>query len=127
VTPGLGFIHAVAEFLRERADWVVILLGMLAILSFIEVRLTALFLRHEKREEQMHAASALMGETASAIAKDAHRKIEELRASTATVQDRAVDLASQVRMHDKRLGAVEERLMRAALLVPSPRRPGGSD
>lgn len=116
---------ALVAFLAERMDWIVILVGFALILVFIDFRLAKLFTNHERREQEMWASLSLVAEGANGNAVSVGRKVAELRADVDKHRSVVVELEADVRMHDKRLGAVEERLMRAALLVPTPRRPPG--
>jgi hypothetical protein len=92
--------------------------ALVVALIFIEVRLRALFARHEKREEQLHASSALMADAAAALAREAARRIEELRIEAAGAKLDIENLGQLLKLHDGRLKAIEERLLRAALLIP---------
>lgn len=91
-------------------------------LAFVEMRLRALFARHEIREEKMHATSTLLADAAAATAREASRHIAELRSEVNDARLDIENVGAMVKMHDGRLGAIEERLMRAALMVPRPRR-----
>jgi hypothetical protein len=111
----------------ERADWVIILVGVAAILVFIDLRLAKLFQRHELTERRMYAELALTSDGAAAGAREASRDLRDVRGRLESHGSAVASLQADVKMHDKRLGAVEERLMRAALTVPVLRRPGGND
>jgi len=118
----LGFINAVGGFLRERADWVVILVGTALILLFIELRLRsivgALFAQHEKRESELHASSTLVAEAAAGTAREAARHIEELRVETNALRLDINNLTVLVKAHDAKIASMETRLLRASLAVP---------
>ena len=118
----IGLINATLSFLRERADWIVILVGVALILSFIEVRLRALFSVHELTEQRLHAETGLLAESATGAARVAAGHIDTLRADLAEQRMDLANITVAVKMHDQRLGALTERLMVAALRVPTPRR-----
>lgn len=88
------------------------------ILSFIEIRLRALFARHEAREERMHATSQLAAEGAVAAAHAAKRTVEELRVEIAAQRLNLANMAELLRDQEGRLVAVEMKLVRASVAVP---------
>ena len=94
----------------------------LLMLMFVEMRLRSLFARHEIREERMVAGAVLASEGAISRVAENVRHIEELRSNVGDARLDIENIGAMVKMHDGRLGAIEERLMRAALLVPHPRR-----
>jgi hypothetical protein len=108
-------------------DIVVVLLIATVMLVVLDWRITQAFTRHEKVESSNFATLAMSSEAAVGAAQTAARHLREIREESAATKQRVVDLGEDVRMHDKRLGAVEERVMRAALLVPAIRKPGGND
>ena len=118
----IAFINATMSFLREKADWIVILGGVGLILTFIEVRLRALFSIHELTEQRLHAETGLLAESATGAARVAAGHIDTLRADLAEQRMDLANITVAVKMHDQRLGALTERLMVAALRVPTPRR-----
>jgi hypothetical protein len=94
------------------------------LLVFIEVRLRALFARHELRETKMHAESAMMADVAAATAREAVRHIEELRAETSAIRLDVNNLSELIRLHETRISEAETKLIRAAVAVPRMRREG---
>lgn len=97
----------------------VYIVGLLT-LVFIELRLRALFARHEVKEEKLHATSQLVSDAAAATAREATRHINEIRIEVAAQRINVANLGELLRDQEGRLGAVETRLMRAALAVPHP-------
>ena len=116
----IAFINALSSFLRERADWIAILGGVALILIFIETRLRSLFASHEVTEQRLHAETGLLADAASAAARVAGGHIDVLRADLAEQRADLANINVLVKMHDQRLGALSERLMIAALRVPTP-------
>lgn len=108
-------------------DIVIVLLIATGMLVILDYRILRAFTRHEKVEASNFATLAMSSEAAVGAARTAARHLREIREESAAVKQRVVDLREEVRMHDRRLGAVEERVMRAALLVPAIRKPGGND
>lgn len=100
----------------------VFLVGIL-LLAFVEMRLRSLFARHEVREEKMHAASALLADAAAAVSREASRHVAELRLEATAIRLDVANLSELLRGHEARLVAAEQRLTRAAMVVP--RRPDG--
>ena len=102
-------------------DIVVVLLIAAVMLLVLDWRISRAFKGHELREKQMYAEIALTADGAAGIVRENSRHIVEFRASHNLLKVEVENITEQVRMHDRRLGAVEERLVRAALAVP--RRP----
>lgn len=103
---------------------IVIVLGIAGLMLLIlDWRLGKAFTKHEKVEAQNFATVAMSSDAAVAAAQTAARHLRELREDAAATKLRVGDLADEVRMHDRRLGAVEERVMRAALMIPVVPRP----
>jgi hypothetical protein len=99
-------------------DIVIVLVIAGAMLSILDWRINRAFIQHEKREAQMVAEVSLSSDAALALVREGQRHIREIE-KVSTLHGIAVqNLSDEVRMHDKRLGAVEERIMRAALTVP---------
>ena len=113
-----AFINALGIAFRDHVDALLTAVAFLLVLAFVEFRLRDLFSRHEIREEKMHADSRNTSETAGSVAREANRRIVELFELQTLTQAQIASVSDDVRMHEKRLGAVEERLMRAALAVP---------
>ncbi len=104
--------------MSQHADVFLVLGALAVILAFIEVRLRALFLRHETREERMHADSQLRADGAAAAAKENARHIHELRVDVTEQRIDLGNLGEMVRLQGSRLEAVETRVGRAAMTVP---------
>ncbi len=121
----LAFINAVGAYLRERADWVVILAGMALILSFIEMRLRSLFASHEVRESNLHASAQLVAESASGATRVISGHIDELRAKTAATDLTVADQGRKVESLAYRVEEIDKRLARAAGAVPRTHRREG--
>jgi hypothetical protein len=100
------------------------ILAVLAIaglmLLVLDWRIGRAFGRHELVEQKANALLAMTAETGAATALEATRHLRELRADIEGVKGKLSGLAVDVAIHDRRLGAVEERYMRAALLYPKP-------
>jgi hypothetical protein len=120
MTP-LAFIQALAGAAREHIDVLLSLVAFAALLAFVEYRLRDLFARHEVREEKMHATSAMLADAAAATAREASKHLAEVRTAASDLRIDIDNLGALVKMHDGRLGAVEERLMRIVLAVPRAR------
>jgi hypothetical protein len=117
----MAFIQAISGFSREHMDAVLSLVGIGIVLVFIEVRLRALFARHEVKEEKMHASAVLLADTAAATAREAGRHIDELRLEANALRLDISNVSELVRSHEVRLAEVEMRILRASIAVP--RRP----
>ena len=108
-------------------DIVVVLLIAAVMLLVLDWRISRAFKGHELREKQMYAELAMTADGAAGRARETARQVENLRDENTLSKVDLANVSEQVRMHDKRLGAVEERLVRAALMVPAPRRPPDGD
>lgn len=107
-------------------DIVTVLAIATLMLLILDWRISSAFRRHEKREQKMYEEARLVAETSGSVAREANRKIRELYELHTLTGAQLASVADEVKMHDRRLGAVEERIMRAALVIPSPpRRPDG--
>ncbi len=106
-------------------DIIVVLAIAAGILVALDWRITRAFVRHEQVEQQANALLAMTAETAAGAAQVSATHMRELRAETQVIRAKVSDLSEDVRMHDRRLGAVEERLMRAAMTVPANKHPAG--
>ncbi len=107
-------------------DWgdVVVALVMLGVtMAFIDWRLKGLFRRHERVEQEANARLVQTAEVHADLALEAGKRAREALSRLDIVEGRVSGVQDDVRMHDRRLGAVEERLMRAALAVPMRRPP----
>ncbi len=99
-------------------DIVVVLLIAAVMLLVLDLRITRAFKNHERREQELYAAIALTADGAAGRVRDLARQLESVRAEHTLVQVDVANVSEQARMHDRRLRAVEERLVRAALAVP---------
>jgi hypothetical protein len=98
---------------------IVIVLGIAALmLLLLDWRIGKAFKSHETRERLMYAEIALTADGAAGRVRENSRQIEALRAEHTLVKVDVANISEQVRMHDRRLGAVEERIVRAALVIP---------
>jgi hypothetical protein len=118
----MAFVTALSNFSREHLDAVASLLGIALVLAFIELRLRALFARHEVKEEKMHASAVLLADTAAATAREAGRHIEEIRLEANALRLDINNLSELVRVHEAKLVDIDMRILRASLTVPHPRR-----
>jgi hypothetical protein len=108
-------------------DIVVVLAIAAVMLLILDWRIGRAFKRHEVREKQLYYEIQLTADGASGRVRELARQLETVQADHTLVQVDVANITEQVRMHDRRLGAVEERLVRAALSVPHhPRREGDS-
>jgi hypothetical protein len=108
-------------------DIVIVLAIAGLMLTILDWRINRAFIAHERREAVMVAEVALSSDTALGLVREGARQIRQLQSETTLHGVTLSNLSEEVRMHDRRLGAVEERIMRAALHVPSPLRTGGND
>ena len=113
----IAFINA----LRSHADAIIAVGLVVFVLGWLEFALSRRFRVHEQVEIRNLASVQLLSETAVGTAREAARHVDELRSETTLTQVRVEDLSDEVRMTSRRLGAVEERLMRAALAGPGRR------
>lgn len=104
--------------ISDHIDALAVLAVGVLLLAFIELRLRALFTRHESREERMHATSQLAAEGAVSAAREAQRTVEEIRSEVATQRLNVANLSEMLRVHEGRLAAVELRLTRVLVAVP---------
>lgn len=111
------------ELLHDWGDAVVALLMLATVMIFIDWRLGRLFARHERVEQEANARLVQTAEVHADLALEAGKRAREALNRIDLVEGRVSLVQDDVRMHDRRLGAVEERLMRAAMLAPPPRRP----
>jgi hypothetical protein len=108
-------------------DIVVVLLIAGLMLWILDWRINQAFVRHEKREAVMVAEMALSSDTALGLVRETQRQVRQLQSESTLHGIALSNLSEEVRMHDKRLGAVEERIMRAALAVPHIHRREGDE
>lgn len=102
--------------------------GLLAaILLWLEWALARRFRAHEQVEQRQYAQLAITAETAAASALEFGRQLRDVREDSNKHGVAIAEMTADVRMHDRRLGAVEERIMRAALMVPPRGRPTEGD
>jgi hypothetical protein len=106
-------------------DIVVVLLVAGTMLLILDWRINRAFVQHEKREAQMVAEVSLSSDAALALVRENQRHIREIEKVSTLHGVTVQNLSDEVRMHDKRLGAVEERIMRVALTVPHQHRREG--
>lgn len=99
-------------------DIVIVLLIAGTMLLILDWRINRAFHGHEDRERRMYAELQLVGDGAAGAAREAARHVREMQAEQTLQKVSITNLTDEVRMHDKRLGAVEERIMRAALVIP---------
>ena len=108
--------------LLSRMDAVLSVLGLVLVLVYLEWTLRRRFAAHEKVEMRQYADIAMTAETAAGTVKEVVRQLRVMRESSERAGATLETMGEEVRMHARRLGAVEERLMRAAL-VPAAKRP----
>jgi hypothetical protein len=99
-------------------DIVVVLCIAALMLLILDWRIGRAFKGHERREQEMYASIALTADGAAGRAIEMVRHVESMRAETVLLRVDVANIGEQVKMHDRRLGAVEERIMRTALTVP---------
>jgi hypothetical protein len=104
----------------DHYDALAVLAVGVALIIAVEMRLRALFSRHESREQAMHAESQLAASGAVAAATMATRNVEAIRAEVAEQRMNVANLSELVRVQEARLIAVEVRLARALVAVPHP-------
>lgn len=109
----------------DHLDAFAVLAAGLLMLVFIELRLRALFTRHEAREEKLHATSQLLADAAAATAREATRHINEIRVEVAAQRINVANLGELLRDQESRLAAVETRLVRVSVAVPHATRDPG--
>lgn len=98
---------------------IVTVLGIATLMLLVlDWRINRAFTRHEKVEQTNFAVVALASDTAAALSREASKHLREVQTDVAVTKAKVTDLSEEVKMHASRLGAVEERLMRAALMVP---------
>ena len=114
----LAFINA----LRSHADSIISVALVIATLAWLEYALSRRFARHEVVEQRAIASLGLTSDAASAAARVNAGHIDVLRADLAEQRADLANINVLVKMHDQRLGALSERLMIAALRVPTPKR-----
>lgn len=108
--------------LNGHADAVAVLLAGLVVTLMMEWSLARRFAAHERVETKAIANLALTAETAASVAADAARMLREVRGELHEARVEWNQIMDDVRMHDRRLGAIEERFMRAAMMVTPPHR-----
>jgi hypothetical protein len=99
-------------------DIVVVLCIAAVMLLILDWRIGRAFKRHEVREKQLYYEIQMTADGAAGRVRDLAHQLQGIRAEHNLVQVDVANITEQVRMHDRRLGAVEERLVRAALAVP---------
>ena len=107
---------------------IVIVLGIASVMLLVlDWRINRAFIMHEKREAVMVAEVALSSDTALALVREGQRQVRQLQSESTLHGVSINNLTEEIRMHDRRIGIVEERILRAGLVVPMPKRDGGND
>ena len=96
---------------------VFIVIGVVAVAA-LDWRVAKRFQVHERVEQASVDRLVQTAEVAADLAAQVGRDLKEMRQDQNNISTAVVALSDSIRMHDKRLGAVEERLFRAALYGP---------
>lgn len=102
---------------------VLLVLGVTGVvLGFTEWALARRFQAHERVERDNFHGLAMTAEAAQAAALETVRHLRSLRYEVEVAKERGMEVAAELRLLDRRVTQIEERYMRAGILVPPIRR-----